>query len=73
MHPWKHFKTITKHRWLVQKHCFHVGLYWRGLTHDLSKYSWTEFWAGAKYYQGTRSPNTEEREEICYSLAWIHN
>ena len=73
MHPWKHFKTITKHRWLVRKHCFHVGLYWRGLTHDLSKYSWTEFWAGAKYYQGTRSPNTEEREENGYSLAWMHH
>lgn len=73
MHPWKHFKTITKHRWLVRKHCFRVGLYWRGLTHDLSKYSWTEFWAGAKYYQGTRSPNTEEREENGYSLAWMHH
>ena len=73
MHPWRHFKTITKHRWLVCRHCFRVGLYWRGLTHDLSKYSWTEFRAGMKYYQGTRSPNTEEREENGYSLAWMHH
>ena len=49
MHPWKHFCTITRHRWKVCSHCFRVGLYWRGLTHDLSKYSPTEFWTGAKY------------------------
>lgn len=73
MHPWKHFKTITKHRMLVCKHCFQVGLYWRGLVHDLSKYSPTEFWAGAKYYQGTRSPNAAEREHCGYSKAWMHH
>ena len=33
---WKHFCTITKHRHLVMKHCFLVGLYWRGLCPDLS-------------------------------------
>jgi hypothetical protein len=43
MKAWKHFKTITKHRILVMRHCFAVGLYRQGLTHDLSKYSWTEY------------------------------
>lgn len=70
---WRHFKTITKHRHLVMKHCFQVGLYRRGLLHDLSKYSWTEFRAGIRYYQGTRSPNTAEREAMGYSLAWMHH
>lgn len=70
---WKHFKTITKHRHLVLRHCFQVGLYRRGLLHDLSKYSWTEFRIGAAYYQGTRSPNAAEREERGYSLAWMHH
>ena len=73
MHPWKHFCTITRHRWKVCSHCFRVGLYWRGLTHDLSKYSPTEFWTGAKYYQGTRSPNSYERELYGYSAAWMHH
>ena len=73
MKAWQHFKTITKHRLLVQSGCFRVGLYWQGLTHDLSKYSPTEFWAGARYYQGTRSPNTAEREAKGYSEAWIHH
>lgn len=71
---WGHFKTITKHRHLVMRHCFQVGLYWRGLTHDLSKYSWTEFRAGVHYYQaGKRSPNAAEREVCGYSAAWMHH
>ena len=73
MKTWQHLKTITKHRWLVLKGCFRVGLYGQGLTHDLSKYSPTEFWIGAKYYQGTRSPNAAEREDKGYSEAWMHH
>ena len=73
MKAWKHFKTITYHKWLVLKGCFRVGLYWQGITHDLSKYSLTEFREGAKYYQGTRSPNTAEREDKGYSEAWMHH
>lgn len=73
MHAWKHFCTITKHRWKVRGGCFRVGLYWRGLVHDLSKYSPSEFISGAKYYQGTRSPNSREREVVGYSAAWMHH
>ena len=69
----QHFKTITYHRWLVRQGCFKVGLYWQGLTHDLSKYSPTEFWVGARYFQGTRSPNGVEREQKGYSEAWMHH
>ena len=67
MQIWKHFKTITRHRWLVRKGCFKIGLYWQGLTHDLSKYSPTEFLPGARYYQGNRSPNVVQREKYGYS------
>ena len=73
MKIWQHFKTITHHRWLVRSGCFRVGLYWQGLTHDLSKYSPTEFMVGAKYFQGTRSPNAAEREDKGYSESWMHH
>ena len=35
---WKHFVTITKHKWVVMINCIKAGITWRGLTHDLSKY-----------------------------------
>jgi hypothetical protein len=43
------------------------------MTHDLSKYMPTELLTGARYYQGTRSPNAGEREAKGYSLAWMHH
>ena len=73
MKPWRHFCTITKHKWLVLGGCFRVGLYWQGITHDLSKYSPVEFWNGARYYQGNKSPNTAERDDKGYSEAWMHH
>lgn len=73
MKAWQHFKTITYHKYLVMKGCFRLGLYWQGLTHDLSKYSPAEFFVGVKYYQGDRSPNNAEREAIGYSSAWLHH
>lgn len=73
MNIWGHFKTITRHKILVMKYCFRLGLYKQGLLHDLSKYSPTEFIPGCKYYQGNRSPNNAEREAKGVSLAWLHH
>ena len=73
MKAWQHFCTITHHKILVMRYCFQVGLYRQGLMHDLSKYSFSEFRVGCKYYQGTRSPNNAEREAIGYSSAWLHH
>lgn len=70
---WNHFKTITYHKLLVAEGCFRAGLYRQGILHDLSKYSPSEFIVGARYYQGTRSPNNAEREERGYSAAWMHH
>ncbi len=69
-----HFKTITNHRHMVIHHCKLAGIFWQGLFHDLSKYGFTEFSAGMKYYaDGKRSPNEKEREKLGYSPAWLHH
>lgn len=68
-----HFMTITQHKMLVMHYCFKAGLYTQGLMHDLSKYSPAEFLTGVKYYSGTRSPNSAEREDKGYSAAWLHH
>lgn len=72
-HPIKHFKMITEHRHKVIENCKKAGILWQGLRHDLSKYSPSEFIPGAKYFQGTRSPNEKERELYGYSAAWMHH
>ena len=68
-----HLKTVNKHRREVRKLCFKCGLYWQGLTHDLSKYSPTEFWNGVKFYTGKASPHMGERACYGYSKAWLHH
>ena len=68
-----HLRTINRHRRLVRKYCFRLGLYRQGLFHDLSKYSPVEFWAGAKYFSGDRSPNVAQRRKYGYSAAWLHH
>ena len=70
-HPIKHYKTIHHHKMLVMRYCFRCGLYWQGLTHDLSKLSPVEFWAGAKYWQGNCSPNNAQRQAEGYSRACL--
>ena len=73
MKAFRHFITITKHRHAVMRHCFKAGIPWRGLLHDLSKYTPAEFIPGARYYQGNKSPQVEERRLFGYSAAWLHH
>lgn len=68
-----HLNTVMRHRRKVIAHCAKAGILWRGLLHDLSKYSYPEFSQGVKYFTGTRSPNEGERENKGYSEAWMHH
>lgn len=68
----KHLKTIRTHRKYVRKACWKMGLYWQGLVHDLSKYSYTEL-KMCKYWTGKGSPHQACREAIGYSPSWNHH
>ena len=68
-----HLHTINRHRRLVRRYAFKVGIGFLGMKHDLSKYSPQEFIPGVKYYLGTASPTQKERKERGYSLAWMHH
>jgi len=68
-----HMHTINLHKRTVMKHCFKLGLYKRGLLHDLSKYTPGEFFVGVKYYQGNISPNNVQRDVEGVATAWLHH
>ena len=59
MHPWLHFKTITKHKLMVMHYCFRIGLYKQGLLHDLSKYTPSEFLVAANIIRETEVQITQ--------------
>lgn len=68
-----HFWKICVHKYWVAYYCFKCGLYWQGITHDLSKFSPIEFWESVKYYQGNSSPINACKADKGYSLAWQHH
>lgn len=68
-----HLGLVNKHRWIVFKLSIKAGIPFRGLIHDLSKYSITEFCESVKYYQGSHSPIPEARKIQGYSKAWLHH
>lgn len=70
---WLHFKKICIHKYWVAYYCFKCGLYWQGITHDLSKFSFVEFWESVKFYKGTSSPIPVAKQEQGYSTAWQHH
>lgn len=45
-----YLRTVLRHKYYVMSACFTVGLYWQGIVHDLSKFSFIEFRAYANYF-----------------------
>ena len=68
-----HTALILRHKHRVLINTAKCGLFFRGLVHDLSKFSPTEFFESIKYYQGNRSPIGVARRETGRSLAWLHH
>ena len=48
----KYFLYLIKHKWYVFIECYKMGIWYRGLLHDLSCFLPSEFLLSAKYFQG---------------------
>lgn len=68
-----HLGKILKHKYWVFYYCCKAGIPWRGIKHDISKFSPTEFWESVRYYQGNRSPIDACKEDKGVSKAWLHH
>lgn len=68
-----HLHRVNSHRFKVFCLCCRAGIFWRGLVHDLSKYSFEEFFEGVRYYDGDYSPIKNCKIENGYSKAWLHH
>jgi hypothetical protein len=47
-----YLKYILKHKWYVLKECCRLGIVWRGLTHDLSKFLPSEWIPYRNFFYG---------------------
>ena len=69
----RHVALVIRHKNKVLVHCIKCGLPFRGLVHDLSKFSPSELFESARYYQGNRSPIGACRRATGVSYAWLHH
>lgn len=69
----KHLKKVLTHKAWVFYYCCKIGMPFRGLMHDMSKFSPIEFFESVKYYQGNSSPINAAKADKGYSLAWQHH
>lgn len=69
----KLLRRILVHKFWVAYYCFQVGLYWQGIVHDLSKFSWTEFSRSIKYWDDKISSLANERNINGYSETFLHH
>lgn len=69
----KHLKLIIIHKHYAFLACLECGIPFKGLIHDLSKFSIYELFPSAKYYTGDRSPIDNEKDKKGYSYVWLHH
>ena len=69
----KHTSLVLKHKWYVFIYCAKLGMPFRGLKHDMSKFMPIEFLESVKYYHGQKSPIEICKQENGYSKAWLHH
>jgi len=60
---------VLDHKWLVFRECVELGIFWRGVTHDFSKFSRAEFKAYANHFYGVKTRETD----LAFGRAWEHH
>lgn len=69
----KLLRRVIIHKFWVAYYCFQLGLYWQGITHDLSKFSITEIKGALKYWNDSKSSLAYEKELKGYSATFLHH
>jgi len=69
---------VLVHKMWVARYAWTEGVLWRGLLHDLSKFTPTEFKAHADYFFGGGSPHEDwcltcKNRRINLDKAWLHH
>lgn len=55
----KYLRYLIRHKFFVMQECFKVGLYWQGITHDMSKFTPTEWFPYVETFYGDK-PNPRD-------------
>jgi hypothetical protein len=80
----QYLSYVLRHKWFVMRECFRYRLYWRGITHDLTKFlpcEWfpyvNKFYGPDKLAERVTKANTgyfhAPRQKDPFNYAWLHH
>jgi len=75
----KYLSYVIRHRWFVFVECLKMGLLWRGLVHDLSKFLPSEWFPYVNYFNGEWRCKSDVPKDYkappeiaaAFDLAWL--
>lgn len=84
LNHWKYLKYVTRHRWYVFVECCKLWIPWRGILHDLSKYSYKEWFAYVEAFYGEFGYSFDSNRDLfdkllhkevmeAFDYAWLHH
>jgi len=75
----QYLSYVLRHKWFVLVECWKMGIFWRGLVHDLSKFTPAEWFPYVRYFYGdggTRESkgdyNVDDTPQD-FEMAWNHH
>jgi hypothetical protein len=75
MKHYKYLSYLLRHKWFVMLECWKKGLFWAGITHDMSKFFRRERLPYTNFFYGGRLPDgTPPRYTIKdFRYAWLYH
>lgn len=71
---WRYLRYLLRHKWFVFIECCKLGIPWRGIVHDLSKFLPSEWSPYMWYYYGPWQPGKQPSALIAkYEMAWLRH
>ncbi len=67
----KNFSYIWRHRWYVFIECCKLGIIWRGIVHDLSKYRLSEWKPYTNHF--FKFTDDGDHPDLPFDTAWLHH
>jgi len=67
---YRYLKYVLRHKWYVLKASRRLGITWRGLLHDLSKFSSKEWSPYVYYFYGSK---VIPKYDAAFDKAWLHH
>lgn len=79
---WRYLSYVLRHKWYVFLECCKVGIPWRGIIHDLSKFSPAEWFPYARHFYGPGAKQRRDKTgyykptdtgDPAFNIAWLHH